>query len=461
MQRISELPVKFWGETAGFPNNVSNRTGQEAAAFLTLSLEDFLSNVHPEDVSFVKAALCDLLENNIKAMETTYRRCPKTDGCQWVKSLGRLVSGHGKEYDVLFISETNVTEYKKIEKELRDTVEIVQRERSDAESLRQIAAAISCSLNMNETVSRILEEIKKVIPYDRGTVQLLNNGQLEIIGGAGFKNLDKVMELRFPYPEEGSLSTLAIDSRQPVISNDIAIDFPRFRQPDIEHPVCSWIGIPLIRYGEVIGLMALDSLHKDAYQAHHVELAGVTAVHVAIAIENARLHEQAYQMAMEDALTGAGSRYRFQIEGRIMFETARRAEYSIAVIMFDIDHFKKVNDNYGHQAGDDVLKLLSAVVIEELRAVDLFARYGGEEFVIILPGADEKAALAVYNRINTRFASIDYPGIEDEITVSAGIFSAVPERVDTLEKFVERADKTLYYSKEHGRNRTTLYSSIH
>ncbi len=388
--RMADISIKYWGNTAGFSNLASKRQESDSAVFMTFSLNEFLLDIHQDDKAFVEEELEALLKSGLKVMETTYRRCYNDGSCQWVKSLGRLVD------DSLFISETNVTEYKEIERELRDTVEIVQREHSEAESLRQIAAAISSSLNMNETVNRILEEIKRVIPYDMGTVQLLNRNELEIIGGAGFKDLEKIMELSFPYPREGSLSTRAIDSKQPVISNDISIDFPQFTQPDAEHPVCSWIGIPLIRYGEVIGLMALDSFRKNAYRDHHVELAGVTAVHVAIAIENARLHEQAYQMAMEDALTGAGSRYRFRIEGRIMLETARRSEYSIAAIMFDIDHFKKVNDKYGHQSGDEVLKLISGAVKQELRAVDLFARYGGEEFVIILPEADEKAALAVF-----------------------------------------------------------------
>ena len=342
-----------------------------------------------------------------------------------------------------------MTEYKNLEIRLR-------AEHAEAESLRQIAAAISASLNMNETVSRILEETRRIIAYETGTVQLLHNNELEIIGGAGFRDKKMVMNLRFPYPEEGSLSTRAIDTKQPVFSNDVALDFPRFIQPDKSNPVHSWIGIPLIRYGEVIGLMALDSTKRGAYSRHDVELAEVIAVHVATALENARLHERAYQMAMEDALTKAGSRYRFQIEGRIMIETARRSRQNVSLIMFDIDHFKKINDKYGHLAGDKALKKIAAAAMNELRSVDMLARYGGEEFVIILPETKGEAALTVFERINNSLSRINYDDIPEKITVSAGIYSGTPESHETLENYVSKADDALYFSKKNGRNRVTL-----
>ncbi|MBI9108977.1 MAG: GGDEF domain-containing protein [Spirochaetales bacterium] len=219
------------------------------------------------------------------------------------------------------------------------------------------------------------------------------------------------------------------------------------------------MGIPLIHYGDVIGIMALDSLKPGAYRQYHIELAQVIAVHVVIALENARLHEKAYKMAMEDALTKIGSRYRFQMEGRIMFETARRAKSSISFIIFDIDHFKKVNDNYGHLSGDSVLQMMAKAVSEEVRIIDLFARYGGEEFVVILPETEDSAALTVFKRINNKLAGINYPRIKERVTVSAGVFSGIPEKDDSMETFVSRADEALYFSKNNGRNRITLYSS--
>ncbi len=444
------MDVYYSGDMDNLPGILVRKSKDPDGICCILSFENFIKNIDPQDKPVILPFFDLLINRRIDKFSETYRRNTDKKSFIWVKCNAKIGKSAEEGSNFIIIHEMDVTEYKEIEIRLRAN-------HAEAESMRQIAAAISASLNMNETVSRILEETQRVIAYDTGTVQLLHKNELEVIGGVGFSNKNAVMNLKFPYPEEGSLSTKAINSKQPVFSNDVTVDFPRFVQPDPEHPVCSWIGIPLIRYGEVIGLMALDSASRGAYSPHDVKLAEVIAVHVATALENARLHERAYQMAMGDALTKIGSRYRFQIEGRIMVETARRSKQSLSMIMFDIDHFKKVNDTYGHIAGDEVLKKMAEVAAGELRTVDLFARYGGEEFVIILPETESKAALTVFNRINKRIAELSYETVPEAVTVSAGIYSAVPEGSDTLESFVIKADEAMYLSKNNGRNRVTLY----
>jgi len=302
-------------------------------------------------------------------------------------------------------------------------------------------------------VNRILKETKRILPYDTAAVQLLGEGFLQVIGCHGFPNPDEVMQLSFPYPETGSLSTLAIDSGRPWISGNVSIDFPAFVQPDPDHPIVSWLGIPLIRNDQVFGLITLDSQRENTYTEEHRRLAETIGVHIAVALENARLHDETYEMAMTDPLTGVGSRRRFQVEGRLLYEKAQREETPLCALMIDIDHFKKVNDDYGHAIGDIILKRVAAACAAELRGSDLFARYGGEEFVVLLPGADTSDGKHLGHRICGTIRELYHHEIGGAVTVSVGIAGEVPQRGGSLESLVRRADAALYRAKEAGRDR--------
>jgi diguanylate cyclase (GGDEF)-like protein len=161
-------------------------------------------------------------------------------------------------------------------------------------------------------------------------------------------------------------------------------------------------------------------------------------------------------MAMTDALTDVGTRRRFQVEGRFLYEAAHRKDQTIAAMMIDIDHFKSVNDRFGHAAGDIVLKRVAEACGSDLRGSDLLARYGGEEFVVLLPEAGTREAAAAAERMRRRIESIDHPEINGAVTVSIGIACAVPGAPGTFDAFVQRADEALYHAKAEGRNRVVL-----
>jgi diguanylate cyclase (GGDEF)-like protein len=160
-------------------------------------------------------------------------------------------------------------------------------------------------------------------------------------------------------------------------------------------------------------------------------------------------------MAMFDSLTGVGSRHRFQIEGRLLYETAFRSRHPLSVMMMDIDHFKPVNDTYGHDAGDAILRRCAQEWAKELRTTDLLARYGGEEFVILLPETSLASTLLLAERMRERTAQILHPEIKSTITVSIGVSSRIPNSGSNLDSLVLEADTALYESKRSGRNRVT------
>ena len=412
---------------------------------------EWVERVHPDDRGRVRAAAEAVFRGDTDDFEETFRLAQQEDGYRWIVCRGRMVERGPDGSPALFLGvDTDVSRLKTIERRLR-------RQNEELETLREVAQVLNASLNLEETIERIFEQTQRIIPFDTATVQLLDQGQLRVIGGYGFRDIAPIMQLRFPYPEEGSLSTVAIDSRRPIMSLDVHRDFPAFVQPDNEPAVHSWIGIPLVRHSEVIGLLAADATRRSAYEANHLSLAETIADHVAVALENARLHNETFRMAMSDDLTGVGSRRRFELEGRLLLENAQRNHQPISVLMIDIDHFKTVNDTWGHPVGDVILRRIADNSAATLRSSDVLARYGGEEFVILLPNTSSAEAAVTAERIRSTIAALENPEIERPVTVSVGLASTVPDGQLTLEEIVQRADRALYQAKDAGRDRCETY----
>ncbi len=414
----------------------------------------FTRLIHPDDRERICKALSDLYNGKLREFHEIFRIVLDDGTLRWVYSLGKTVQSTKDGKPILFIgSDSDITDLKGVEEKLRISIEKEKKRSRELETLRQVVSAISSSLDMEETVQKILYEIRRIIPYEAGSIQVLRDGYLHVIGAEGFENNAEICSLKFKYPELGSLSTLALQENKPCLTNDVSLDFPRFIQPEGTRRICSWIGIPLISQGEIIGLMALDAYNTNHFNKHHLELAGIVGNQISIAMDNARLHEKAYRMAMEDALTGIGSRHRIKMEGRLMFETAIRSQSNIALVILDIDHFKSVNDDFGHDLGDVVLKRIAGVCTEEIRGIDLLGRYGGEEFLIVLPGTDSYQAAKAMDRLRSKIQTLQHPEIGRPVTVSGGLYAGIPRENEKMGYFISMADKELYKAKSMGRNR--------
>ncbi len=165
-----------------------------------------------------------------------------------------------------------------------------------------------------------------------------------------------------------------------------------------------------------------------------------------------------YEKAQKDALTGAFSKGALLEKGPEAMKRAEVLNEDLSIVTFDIDHFKKINDNYGHPGGDYVLKELCRVVISKLiRANDYFARYGGEEFVLLLSGSTNKVAGEVAERIRQTIETTEFVFENKKIpvTISVGVATRLPTETEWTQIY-DRADKALYNSKQTGRNRVTI-----
>jgi diguanylate cyclase (GGDEF)-like protein/PAS domain S-box-containing protein len=332
--------------------------------------------------------------------------------------------------------------------------ETIQQRAKEAEMLRLATAAVTNELDLEQTLEKILENLKRVIQYDSATIFLLNDAELTIVAARGFSNEHKVIGQTFP--ADNLLFHDSLTTGSAIILADAAQDH-RFEQWIDGEPVHGWIGVPLHLRGRAIGFLTIDSHEVNAYSESQATLAQAFANEVTIALENARLFKELQNLATTDPLTEVWNRRHFINMARTEFQRARRFHQPLSIILFDIDSFKNVNDNYGHPAGDQVLCSMAKVCRENLRQVDLFGRYGGEEFIALLPNTSIETARSVAERLRNRIASTPMPTDQGLIHISASFGVAEMDEscldIDTLLKY---ADRAAYVAKFDGKNRVSI-----
>jgi diguanylate cyclase (GGDEF)-like protein len=163
------------------------------------------------------------------------------------------------------------------------------------------------------------------------------------------------------------------------------------------------------------------------------------------------------QLAMTDPLTGLYNRRHFFERAEIEFQRATRQEHSISFLLMDVDGFKNINDNYGHDAGDEVMLYLSSILPAEIRVFDLVARFGGDEFIIMLVHVHQEQAYEIAERIRERVSQspMTFESRTFNVQLSVGVASFDPKD-DNLKTILKRADTALYLAKQHGRNRVRV-----
>jgi diguanylate cyclase (GGDEF)-like protein len=177
--------------------------------------------------------------------------------------------------------------------------------------------------------------------------------------------------------------------------------------------------------------------------------------------ELSEMNDKLLHISLTDGLTGVDNRRALEQRLHEMFEHSLRLHEPISVVMCDIDHFKKVNDTYGHAAGDEVLKQFAHILSEEAREIDRVGRYGGEEFLLLLPGTVLDAAVTFSERLRQRVDAhtFSYEGGTLKRTVSFGVASWPHPRIRGREGMLKAADDALYVAKETGRNRVVRFDS--
>jgi diguanylate cyclase (GGDEF)-like protein len=335
-------------------------------------------------------------------------------------------------------------------------MDAAQRRANTSETLRKAALAVVEQLELEQAVSHILEQLNQVVPYDSASIQLVEGNELVIIGGHGWSDMKEVVGIRFPIPGDNPNSEVIKSGKSLLLAEPWQI-YKSFKQPPHDH-IRSWLGVPLIAQDKIIGLLAIDSSEPNDFNEEDTKIASEFAGQVAVALENARVFQEAQNQAITDALTGIYNRRGLMELGQAEFVRAQLANRQFSAIMLDIDHFKKINDTYGHSAGDQVLGEFARRCKSCIREIDYLGRYGGEELIILLPETGMNASQVVAERL--RLAITNTPvRLEDaqEITISASLGVACrDESTPSLETLIARADQALYMAKHNGRNRVAF-----
>lgn len=229
--------------------------------------------------------------------------------------------------------------------------------------------------------------------------------------------------------------------------------------------LCSVALLPLVRYGTVIGSLNLGSEQESRYlEGAATDFLQRLATVVAICVENATNHERLKRVGLTDSLTGVNNRRFFDQRLQEEVGRAQRSNEPLTCLFMDVDHFKRVNDEHGHQTGDQVLRVVAGLIREQLRGSDVLGRYGGEEFAALLVNATGEAAMEIAERIRAVIAEYSFKTLEEKslaATISIGV-ATLSEGGDEADlellanELVDRADQAVYSAKNQGRNRVVL-----
>lgn len=371
-----------------------------------------------------------------------------------------------------------------------------QQRRVVAETLQQVAAALTASLNRDEVLTIILEQLKRVVHYDSASImQWDENRALRVAAHAGFRN---PLQIEFVANEESAPRLWkVVTEKNHALVGDTWDDPGWNRSSSHADYIRCWIGIPLIISQEAIGVLNIDSEQPFSYTEDDVRIASLFADQAAIAIENARLYEKAQyeiwsrkqteaslreanrsmlqqireitilqeqlrEQALRDPVTGLYNR-RFLSES-LPREIARaqRERTQVGAIMMDLDHFKAINDAYGHINGDKALMALAQLLQSRSRPSDIACRFGGEEFCLVMPGASLGAVAERAEELRAAFENIETRVGQASFRVTISLGAAIfPFHADSADDLLAHADTALYQAKRAGRNCVVIWSSTH
>jgi diguanylate cyclase (GGDEF)-like protein len=331
----------------------------------------------------------------------------------------------------------------------------LKRRNAELAMIRQVTLDIEDSLTLEEIFTDLCRGVVDGFNFDGAAVLLRDGDMMRCSAAHGTTGAtDTPIELRGHLAAALRLKGPLVTSREEATADGTLI--PLFGSR-------GYLAVPIADDGLLIVSRTGRKGRPGTLREHEVETLDRLAHHARLAIANARLHAHVSQLAITDPLTGLTNHG--EMQRRLAFEagrlqryaTLRAAGHHLSMILLDIDHFKKFNDRFGHQAGDAVLKGVSAALTGAVRSFDVAARYGGEEFAVILPETTEEAAREVAERIRRSVAMYPFAsegGKAVRVTVSVGVATA-PENGSSPTALIKQADAALYHSKEEGRNRVT------
>lgn len=321
-------------------------------------------------------------------------------------------------------------------------------------TLVDVSSLVVSSLEKNIVLKTILEQTKKLMGCSEASVLLVDDASQQLYFAilSDYDDVNPLAQVRLNKGE--GIAGKVWEKGTPFISNRKNHENSISRKVDstLQITTDSLIAAPLRIKDMTIGVMeAINKVNEEDFTEDDLEIFQTLSNQAAIAIYNANL----YELATRDGMTRLFIRRYFDARLAEEFSRSKRYNHEISLIMFDIDHFKRFNDTYGHQLGDEVLKQTATILMECSRSTDIPSRYGGEEFSIILPETDLDGARIVAERVRKTVEELRIPhqGKEIRLTISAGVSSLSCTGCSSPVDLIKEADSALYRAKEGGRNR--------
>jgi len=320
-------------------------------------------------------------------------------------------------------------------------------------TLYETARTFGSSLEIENIVPLFVERVGQIVPFDTAAVYLYNElKNYATMAHVAGRNADLLRE-RCVAPGEGAVG-FVLANRRPISQLDPMLDFADIALP-VGSRYHSMAALPLIKDESLLGALAVYSLEPNRYTADHMRLLDTVARLASDALSNAMRHAEAESNALTDTLTGLANARALYL--RLEEEAARASRLGrpFQVIMLDLDNFKEVNDTFGHQTGDQMLREAARLIQAQLREYDFLARYAGDEFVAIVQDLSSAQVVELCERIEqavTRFSLRVRPGHYARVGISVGaaVYGAHGE---TLDQLLIAADEAMYSVKSGHKKR--------
>nr|HPH70470.1 sensor domain-containing diguanylate cyclase [Kofleriaceae bacterium] len=344
-------------------------------------------------------------------------------------------------------------------------------ERAKYEHQRFYAAAtmLGQALTPEQVMETAFDAARAIVDYDAGVITMYDRESKKhrVHAVRRFDQASTIIDdkslIDLEFRDNAGLVSMVVKNRHylPATGELRDVSVPVFNKKIDLSDVKSLLVIPLLSADEPIGTLTLFANAEKRFGKDVREMLSVIANQVATSLQNGFLYRKMETMATTDGLTGLTNHRTFQQKFADLLDRADRHGYRVAMLLCDVDHFKKVNDNYGHPVGDEVLRRVAKVLQDVPRKIDVPARYGGEEFAVLLDNVSAEQARAVAERIRIEVSKIVVETEKGPLQVTESIGVALfPDDGRDRAVLIERADLALYHAKHTGRNRVVSYQEF-
>ncbi len=435
-----------------FYADLENGTGSTSHTLRRLGFTDrelrddtYQKRIHPDDHN-TYFALWERVQQGLEDELYVEYRVRDNEGIwHWIETRAVVVARRPDQSIAKIVGIDRIISARKeaeafLERQIREMSQKIEL----AETLVRVGATVSTDDDMTRQLKRIIEKATTIVPFDRCDIYALEADQRERV--ISYTRSDEYKD---------ALPPGCVDQCEELRDQTIPIIWDDF---EINAVFRSCIGVPLKTDDGHVGEAMFWHHTEKRYRGIDVFPLMTVGSVLAVAIYNYRTYWNTVHDLETDELTGFLTRRSFDREAPRVWNEFVSAYRSNAVVMIDIDHFKRVNDTHGHATGDRVIREVTALIRGQLRKDDILGRYGGEEFAAILPNADAKSARRTMERIRTTCEALHLDDKIGPTTISVGgsiCDDGISDTV-TLEEHLARADQALYDAKNTGRNRVVF-----